>query len=101
MSTLLETFEAIKDPNLSKDQLEDYHTQLSMLSAQMNIECADLEKEEALFFLANTTVETSDISIKRKWKVTDSGQRLILLNRYLKAMSKVLRSLQSRLYEKY
>lgn len=99
--TLLELFRSVKEQNLSKDELENYRDQLSSLYAEMQIELADLEKEEAIFFYQRTNPQTTDISIKRAWKVTDKGQRLILLNRYLKATSTILGSLKSRLYSIY
>lgn len=99
--TLLSLFQAVKEQHLSKDQLEQYRDQLSSLYADMQVETADLEKEEAIFFFQRTNPETTDISIKRAWKVTERGQRLILLNRYLKATSKILESLKGRLYSIY
>lgn len=96
--TLLELLQKVKDQVLSKDQLEQYRDQMASLVADMHIECADLEKEEAQFFMKMTTPGVSDVSIKRAWRVTEHGQRLILLNRYIKATSKVLDSLKSRLY---
>lgn len=99
--TLLELFEAVKDGSLSKTDLEHYHGDLTNLYAAMQVEVADLEKEEAKFFYARTQPSVSDISIKREWKATDQGQRLILLNRYIKATSKILSSLKSRLYNLY
>ena len=67
----------------------------------MQIEIANLEKEEAMYFYERTNKETSDVSIKRAWKATEKGQRLILLDRYEKATSKILTSLKSRLYSQY
>jgi hypothetical protein len=99
--TLLELLQAVKEQHLGKDQLEQYRDQLASLYAEMQIEMADLEKLEAIFFYSHKTPEASDVSIKREWRVTKEGQRLILLNRYVKATAKVIDSLKSRLYSIY
>lgn len=99
--TLLDLLQAVKEKNLSKEQLENYRDEMASLYADMQIEMAELEKEEAVFFFSKKASDVSDISIKREWRVTNSGQRLILLSRYLKAMEKILASLKSRLYSIY
>lgn len=96
---LLELFQAVKEQHLTKTQLMEYQDQLSSLFAEMNLELADIEKEEAMFFYNRMAPDVSDVSIKRAWRATEKGQRQILLNRYLKATSKILQSLKSRLYE--
>ena len=93
---LMELFEAVKDGTLDKTQLEQYHTELSNLSAQMRIEIAELEKAEALF-IYNSDIET-DIAKKRAWRASEKGQRLITLNAYIKATTTILSSLKNRLY---
>lgn len=93
---LLELFATVKEPNLTKTDLENYHTQLTSLYATMMLELADLEKTEAIFFLEKK--EATDVATKRAWRGTPEGQRLIELNRYAKACEKVLSSLKSRLY---
>lgn len=40
---------AVKEENLSKDQLENYRDQMSNVYARMQVEMAELEKNEALF----------------------------------------------------
>ena len=86
---------AVKEKNLSKEQLESYSDELSNLYAMMTLEVADLEKEEALF------LEKTDATVARAkvlWKATPSGQRLIVLKRYLLATKEMLNSLKSRTY---
>lgn len=95
---LLEVFQAVKEQSLTKSQLEQYHSSLTSLYAEMSLEMADIEKKEAVFFYERTEPDVTDISIKRAWKVTTEGQRQILLSRYLKATEKVLSSIKSRLY---
>lgn len=98
MTTLKDLIVSVKEKNLSKDQLEAYRDQLSSLYAEMNMEMADLEKEEALF------MEKTDTTVARAkviWKATPSGQRLIVLKRYCLATKELLNSLKSRLYSIY
>jgi len=89
---------AVKEKNLSKDQLEAYRDQLSSLFADMQIEMAEIEKEEALFPTENFE---SAVARKNAWKATQSGQRLIVLKRYCLATKEMLNSLKSRLYSIY
>ena len=91
---------AVKEKTLSKDQLENYRNDMSQVFAEMQIEMAELEKEEALFmnekFLLDSVAER-----KVRWKGTPSGQRLIVLKRYSLATKELLNSLKSRLYSIY
>ena len=98
MITLKDLIVSVKEKNLSKDQLEGYRDELSGLYAEMNMEMADIEKEEALF------MEKTDTTVARAkviWKATPSGQRLIVLKRYCLATKELLNSLRSRLYSIY
>ena len=94
---------AVKEKNLSKEQLEDYRSEMSEVFAQMQLEMADLEKEEALYMAAQSTNMVSDSVALRKvnWKATEKGQRLIVLKRYCLATKEMLNSLKSRLYSIY
>lgn len=98
--TLRELIIAVKENNLDKDMLEGYRDQLSGLFAQMQLELADIEKEKALYFDSEKTIqpELSDISIKRKWQATQKGLRELELKRYCLATKEMLSSLKSRLY---
>jgi hypothetical protein len=95
---LSELILAVKEKNLDKDQLESYRDQMSHLFADMQIEAAELEKEEALFMDGE---EGTVASKKVAWKATPSGQRLIVLKRYMLATKELLNSLKSRLYSIY
>ena len=99
--TLLELFQAVKEKTLTKNELESSHSELSHLFADMSVEMAEIEKQEALFFYEKTKPDVSDISIKREWRATEKGQRQILLKRYLGATSKILSSIKSRMFEFY
>lgn len=98
---LIELIEAVKEQNLTKDQLEGYRDQLSSLFAQMQLEMAELEKAEALFLSREKNDTNSVASVKLGWKSTEKGQRLIVLKRYCLATKEMLNSLKSRLYSIY
>ena len=92
---------AVKEQNLSKDALENYRDELSSLYAQMQMEMAELEKEEATF-MADPIFEKDSVAQKKiNWKSTESGLRLIVLKRYCLAIKELLNSLKSKLYSIY
>lgn len=97
---LLELIQSVKEKNLSKEQLEDYRDQMSHLFAEMQLEMADLEKEEAQF-MGIILPDESVAQRKILWKATQGGQRLIVLKRYCLATKELLNSLKSRLYQVY
>lgn|SRR3990167_4494997 len=97
---LKELILAVKEKILSKEQLEDYRDQMSHLFAEMMMEVAELEKEEALF-MSGKDKEISVAQKKIGWKATKGGQRLIVLKRYSLATKELLNSLRSRLYSVY
>ena len=98
--TLSDAIKAVREENLGKDALENYRDQMSTLLAEMLIEASDLEKEEALF-MANRGDNEPAISRKISWKATPSGQRLIVLKRYISATKTLMTSLRDRLYSYY
>lgn len=91
---------AVKEQKLSKDKLEFYRDQMSELFAKMQMEMAELEKEEALF-MNGKDKEQSVADRKVSWKATSSGQRLIVLKRYATATKAMMSSLKDRLYNFY
>lgn len=106
--TINDLITKIKEKSLTKDQIEDYHAQMSHLYAEMQLEMADLEKAEAIWLDSYNTLVVNDkdksVSVAQKkieWKATKEGQRLIVLKRYCLATKTLLRSLQSRLYSVY
>ena len=90
---------AVKEKNLSKDQLENYRDDLANVTSQMFIEMADIEKLEALFNPIHP--EETETNRKRRWKMTPEGQREIELKNYIRASKEILSSLKSRLYNIY
>lgn len=100
MATLRETLEAVKDKHLTKQQVESYYDDLTHLYSSVCMELADLKKTEALYFMDERTKEpdASDVSIKRKWRVTKEGQRMIDLEVYKTVIPRELSSLKNRIY---
>lgn len=94
---LEDLIKSVKEKNLSREQLEEYSDELSNLFAMIQLEIAELEKEEALF-MDKKTDEESVAEVKVKWKATKEGQRLIVLKRYTVAVKELLNSLKSRVY---
>lgn len=99
MSQLSDLLEKVKDPTLTLEKIELFRDEMIHLHSAMQISLADLEKSEALYFLNYPDAEnTADIKIKRAWKGSPEGQRLIELNRFVKAVAKEVDSLKSRVY---
>lgn len=99
MITLNDLILSVKDKTLPREALEAYGDQLSALFAEMCLEMADLEKEEALFISVTHTTEKDSVALRKVfWKATPSGQRLIMLKRYLLATKEMINSLKSRVY---
>lgn len=96
---LRQLIEDVNEKNLTKDQLEKYHSDVIYVGNLMELEIAEIEKEGALFL--DSSKEPTDIAKKRKWKATEKGQREIELRRYLRVVQKLLSSLKSRLYNFY
>lgn len=97
MSTLLEVIKKVKEENLSKPQIENYRDQIAALLAQLQLECAELEKKEAIFMGEKGPEETA-INRKINWKKTREGLRLIEVKRHISACKTLMTSLRDRLY---
>lgn len=97
---LIELIQSVKEKNLSREDLEKYRDEMSNLFAMMQLELADLEKQEAIF-MGNKRDEQSVADIKRQFKATKEGQRIIELKRYSLALKEMLNSLKSRLFNVY
>lgn len=95
---LLEVLKLVREENMSKERLEAYYTSLSGLFSDLQIELAELEKQEALFMGAPRETELSVAQRKVLWRAGELGQRLIMLKRYALATNTQLRSIKTRIY---
>jgi cytochrome c2 len=93
---LKELFEKVKDENLTKEQLEDFYSQMSRLRADVKMELSGLQKEKALFMLQEP--EKSVAERKVAWAGSEKGQREIELKSYISAIGDHLNSLKTRIY---
>lgn len=98
--TLKDLIVAVKEKNLTKEQIEAYRDDMSNIYAQMQMELADCEKKEAEF-MDGLPEGVSVAQWKIKCKNTGFGQRAIVLKRYCLATKELLNSLKSRLYSIY
>jgi hypothetical protein len=99
---VVELINAVEETNLTKDQLENYRDTLSSMFARIQMELADIEKVEAVFFAQkHQDLSLTDVAIKRQWKAGEFGQRGIDLKAWSKGIEKLLASLKSRLYSLY
>ena len=96
--TLNDIIKGIKEETLTKDKLEDYSSMLDILSAEMELELAGIEKAEAMF-LSNCEEKTRS-GASMKWDVTELGQKEIELKRNIRAVSKLASSVKTRIYQR-
>lgn len=101
--SLLELLKEIKEENLTRDRLEAYEQQLSYLYAEYMMRIATLKKSRAMYFYAKEQEhpELPDVKIKRIWESTDEGLELIQKESEVKAVSRMLSSIKSRIYQQY
>ncbi len=94
---LSEVIQAVRENKLDKYQLENYHDQVTVFFAEMNVRLAEIEKEGALF-INSCEKSLNQAERIRAWKVTPSGQEEIELKRHLEALKKLLGSIKRRVY---
>lgn len=97
---LKELLNAVDDKKLTKAQVEEYYDDLTHIYSKVCMELADLKKKEALFFAEKMreNPENSDAHIKRIFRVTHEGLRLIDLEAYKAIVPRELSSLKNRIY---
>lgn len=96
---LTQLFREIRESNLSRGALESYEQQLSYIYSETMLRVGELKKERALFILERTNPETPDIKIKRLFDANTLGQELIEKEASVKAVSRMLSSVRSRIYQ--
>lgn len=94
--TLQELIQKVKIENLSKEQLEQLHTALNNLAAELLMEMSELEQKEALFMATDEEEVVAKKTVK--WRATKEGLRLIVIKRYLEACKKLINSVKSRIF---
>ncbi len=97
---LEEALKKVREENLDKQQLENYHLALSGLLADMKIEVASLEKEKAIF-MSRKEAGQSVADRKTEWGGTSQGQRLIEMKGKVSATTTMVGSIKTRLYSIY
>lgn len=97
MSKLSDLIIAVREEHLTKDQLENYYTELTNLLALMHIEISEKEKLEALFLEGER--EGTAVAASRKWAATPTGQRQIELKHFIRATEKLVANVKHRVYQ--
>ena len=97
---LEDALKKVREENLDKQQLENYHLALSGLLADMKLEVASLEKEKAIF-MAKKESGQSVADRKIEWGGTQQGQRLIEMKGKASATITMVGSIKTRLYSIY
>lgn len=98
---LEEALKKVREENLDKQQLENYHLALSGLLSDMKMEVANLEKEQAIFMAKDFGEKMSVADRKVLWKATEKGQRLIEMKGKVSATTTMVGSIKTRLYSVY
>lgn len=94
--TLKELLIAVKEKKLSKEQIEEYYSDLTHVYSSVCLELSELKKLEAFYFIDHK--QDSDIATKRTWRVTKEGQRMIELETYKDVIPRELASIKNRIY---
>lgn len=90
---------ATREQNLTKTRLEELYDSFLQLFSMIELELADLEKAEALYI--DGSQEKTDAARVRKWKATESGQKLIEYKRKSKVIEKNLSAVKHRIFSQY
>ena len=96
--TIQDIIKGIKEKFLTKEQLEEYSSMLDILSAEMEMQLAEIEKSEAMF-LANCGEKTR-AGANTKWDSSEEGQKEIELKRNIRAVNKLGSSVKTRIYQR-
>ena len=98
---LSEILSKVREERLSRADLEMYEQKLSALKSQYELRKAELEKMEFRFKGAEHRKEQSGVKIEIEWKNTPEGQELIDIKGNIRAVSPMLSSIKSRIYQSY
>ena len=98
--TLQDLILAVREQNLSKDQLEHYHSELCNLKAQLKLEFGELKKKKALYLLGREKDE-SVASREISWGASKEGQRKFEIESYIGSVTALIEGVKARLYNTY
>lgn len=96
MISFQDLIKSIREDKLTKQQLEDYHTHLVTLFAEMSDRLGELEKQEAMFL--SRSEEKTRAGAERIWNATDLGQEEIGLKRKVRSVEKLASSVKHRIF---
>ena len=109
--TLTELLESIKEPNLTKTQLENLRDEMAHLFSLYQLETSKIKKEKAFFWARNKSMARNgkkgvleyptNAEVDHLWDITPSGQREIELKYESLALKEELSSIKHRLYNLY
>ena len=97
MTLLFDTLNAVKDRNLTKTQLEDFHSTLCELRSGIKLELADVLKAKSLF-LVEKPKEIGETRHKITWQASSLGQREIELKNYVGSVNSAIEGVKTRIY---
>lgn len=97
---LTDLMDKVQEQNLSKDQLEHYHSELTILRAKLKEEFATLKKEKARFLIGREQGE-SMASREASWGASPSGQRKYDIEGYIGSVNSLIDNVKARLYNTY
>ena len=96
MTKLEQTLLAIKEENLSKEQLDVLYSNLAQLRADVRMETSQLLKAKAMFLAGNP--EKSVAQRKIEWDSSENGQRLLELKMYILVLGDSMEGVKTRIY---
>ena len=97
---LHEMMDKIKEQNLNKDQLESYHSHLTLLKPILREELATLKKERARFMLDREPGESLG-GRQIAWDASERGQRKFDIENYIGSVKDLIENVKAKLYNTY
>ena len=110
MNQLTDLLASIKEPNLTKTQLENLRDEMAHLYSLYQLEMAKIKKDKAFFWIAAKAMARNgkkgleyptNAEAMMRWEVTEAGQREIELKYESIALKEELSSIKHRLYNIY
>jgi len=96
---LIDLFTEIEDERLSRAQLEAYEQKLASLKGRYQLRKAELLKAKGLF--KKRLGDVPNTKKEDEWDSSDEGQELIDVKGNIDAISPILSSIKSRIYQSY